>query len=125
MKKLYISCPLEGRKYEDAIKTLKKMKSIAEIIFDQEFEVVNSSKLIEVEGLTKELFVEHVDDLMKADYFIGFNDCWEDWRHCEAELGLARMWGIPWHALKLDDVAPDCIEILRGKREIAMPVCPL
>ena len=40
MKKLFISCPMKGRTEENIRKSMEKMHKIAEIIFDQELEVI-------------------------------------------------------------------------------------
>ena len=42
MKKLFISCPMKGRTNENIKKSMDKMHKIAEIIFDQQLEVIDS-----------------------------------------------------------------------------------
>ena len=123
-KKLYISCPIAGRKYEDAIKSLKKLKGIAEIIFEQEFDVVNNSKLIEVEGLTNELFIEHISDLAKADYFIGTSNCYfhGPWKNCSMEYEIAEnIFKIPCYCVRIEDIAEDCCGL--EEKILAVDIC--
>lgn len=40
MKKLFISCPMKGRTEESIKRSMEKMHKLAEIIFDQELEVI-------------------------------------------------------------------------------------
>ncbi len=47
MKKLFISCPMKGRKEEDIKESIEKMHKIAEIIFNEELEVIKSYKELE------------------------------------------------------------------------------
>ena len=42
MKKLFISCPMKGRTEENIRKSMEKMHKIAEVVFEQELEVIPS-----------------------------------------------------------------------------------
>ena len=42
MKKLFISCPINGRTEENIKKSMEKMHKIAEIVLDQKLEVIDS-----------------------------------------------------------------------------------
>ena len=50
MKKLYISCPVEGRALLSVLHTVKKMHKIAEVLFDEELEVIDSVSVSELTG---------------------------------------------------------------------------
>lgn len=41
-KKLFISCPMKGRTEEDIRHDMNRMHKMAEIVFDQELEVIPS-----------------------------------------------------------------------------------
>ena len=74
MKKLFISCPMKDRTEENIRKSMEKMHKIAEIIFDQELEVIptyindnppeNNHEAIWYLGKSIEL-------LAQADFYIG------------------------------------------------------
>ena len=112
MKKLFISCPVKGRKIEDVIKTRKKMHAIAEIIFDQELEVIDSVQAKEImDGDTFDSLVHHITCMKDADYFIGVHYYTDIWSDCYLEGQVAYRYGIPNYMLSIDMIAPDINEL--------------
>jgi hypothetical protein len=115
MKKLFISCPVKGRKIEDVIKTRKKMHAIAEIIFEQELEVIDSVMAREVyDGDSFDSLVHHLNCMKDADYFIGIPCYGDGWRDCHNEHDIARDYGLPAYTVDMRSVAPDVFEINRN-----------
>ena len=96
MKKLFISCPMKGRTEENIKKSMEKMHEIAEIVFDQELEVIPS--YIEdnpPENCQQAVWYlgESIKKLSEADFFIGV-DYSEFFKGCEIERNVARQYGI-------------------------------
>lgn len=98
MKKLFISCPMRGRTEENIRKSMKKMHKIAEIIFDQELEVIPT--YIEDEppenNNTRVWYLgKSIQLLAQADYFIGCVEYSDFFTGCAIESDVARMYNIP------------------------------
>lgn len=78
MKKLFISCPMKGRTKENINKSLEKMHKIAEIIFEQELEVIPNYITEDYTNFDKAKRVRclgtDISRLAVADYFIGIED---------------------------------------------------
>ena len=97
MKKLFISCPMRGRKEEDIKKSFERMHRIAEAIFDEKLEVIDSfveedppaSKSVAVWYLGKS-----IEKMANADYFIGIKDSWS-YPGCHVEWTVADYYDIP------------------------------
>lgn len=113
MKKLFISCPMKGRTEENIRKSMEKMHKIAEIVFDQELEVIpsyiednppeNGNQAIWYLGKTIQLLAE-------ADFFIGIE--WNDYfKGCEAERLIARDYGIRSTYVDIREMMPDACEV--------------
>lgn len=113
MKKLFISCPMKGRTEENIRKSMEKMHKIAEIIFDQELEVIPS--YIEdrpPENCKDRIWYlgESIKLLSEADYFIGIG--WSDFFYgCSIEYKVAQNYNIPFHIVGIEDFMPDAAEI--------------
>lgn len=112
MKKLFISCPMNGRTEENIKKSMEKMHKIAEIVFDQKLEVIDS--YVEEnppENVNQGIWYlgKSIQLLSKADYFIGidYNDFWKG---CLTESRIAQMYGIPMTCVQLDELMPDAVE---------------
>lgn len=112
MKKLFISCPMNGRTEENIKKSMEKMHKIAEIVFDQKLEVIDS--YVEEnppENVNQGIWYlgKSIQLLSKADYFIGidYNDFWKG---CLTESRIAQMCGIPMTCVQLDELMPDAVE---------------
>lgn len=116
MKKLFISCPMKGRTEENIRKSMEQMHKIAEIIFDQELEVIpsyvedkppeNNNKAIWYLGKAIQL-------LAGADYFIGV-DYQDFFKGCAIENEVARSYGIPSTYVRLHELMPDAVEVERN-----------
>lgn len=113
MKKLFISCPMKNRTEENIRKSMEKMHKIAEIMFDQELEVIptfiednppeNTKQPVWYLGKSIELMAE-------ADYFIGIE--WNEYfKGCNAERSIASDYGIP-------SVYIDCFKLMPDVREV-------
>ena len=78
MKKLFISCPMKGRTEENIRATMEKMHKLAQVVFDQELELVHCYDTVpaqEVKRMDIWRVGESVKLMSKADYFIGvFSD---------------------------------------------------
>lgn len=112
-KKLFISCPAYGRTAENVVKTIEKLHKIAEIVFEQKLDVIESLMVEELDReMTTEDIVRHVYGVGQADYFIGVDDIsGRPWFNiCETEKRIAENRGIPVICLKAKYIAPDIYE---------------
>ena len=119
MKKLFISCPMKGRTEENIKKSMEKMHRIAEIVFDQELEVIpsyiednppeNSNQAIWYLGKSIQLLAE-------ADFFIGIDWC-DFYKGCEVERTVANRYGIKSTYVELYTMMPDAVEVIRAEEE--------
>jgi len=113
MKKLFISCPMKGRKEEDIKKSFERMHEIAEAIFDEKLEVIDSfveedppaSKSVAVWYLGKS-----IEKMANADYFIGIKNCWS-YHGCSVERAVADYYDIPQFLVDLKYAAPDAVKV--------------
>ena len=115
MKKLFISCPMKGRTEENIRKSMEQMHKIAEIVFDQQLEVIpsyvedrppeNSKQAVWYLGKSIQLLAE-------ADFFIGI-DWMEFYNGCMVENEIARRYGIRSTYVKGHEMMPDVVEIER------------
>ena len=113
MKKLFISIPMKGRTEENIKKSMEKMHKMAEIIFDQELEVIptyiednppeNNNQSVWYLGKSIQLLAE-------ADFFIGI-DYSNYFKGCEIENSVARSYGIKNVSVNMYDLMPDAAEI--------------
>lgn len=68
MEKLFISCPMRGRTEEQIRKSMEQMRKIAEAIFDEKFEVIDTwiaDKAAVVSGQV------HSDDVGSGRLYLG------------------------------------------------------
>ena len=114
MKKLFISCPMKGRTEENIRKSMEQMHKIAEIVFDQELEVIPSyvHNVPETKNTAIWCLGKAIQFLADADYFIGieYNDFFKG---CMIENEVVRAYGIRSTFVKLYEMMPDAIEIER------------
>jgi len=112
-KKLFISLPMKGRTEENIRKSMEKMHKIAEVVFEQELEVIPSyiedhpprdaNQAIWYLGKSIQL-------LSEADYFIGVE--WiSTFSGCNIEYDTAKNYGIPMFSVNTKDIAPDAYKI--------------
>lgn len=97
MKKLFISVPMKGRT-DEAIKASREdMHKLAEIMFGEELEVLNttiSNKAPECNKQAVWYLGNSIAILSQADYFIGV-DYSDVFTGCNIERDVARNYGIP------------------------------
>ena len=111
MKKLFISVPMKGRSEENIRKSMAKMHKIAEAIWEQELEVIPSyieDKPPEDAKHAVWYLGESIKKMADADYFIGTS--YGDFAGCDVELKTAIRYGILYHTMPLNIVAPDAAE---------------
>lgn len=113
MKKLFISCPMKDRT-EEAIKdSMNRMHKIAEIIFGEELEAIDSyipdndptdnNKAMWYLGKSIQMMAD-------ADYFIGVSE----FSHtgCDIEKHAANGYGIPMASVSMRHLMPDIEDAL-------------
>lgn len=93
MRKLFISCPMRGLSNEVIAREKMQMKKIAEIVYGEEFEVVDSWFDIVSDNPILNLS-ESIRKMAEADVFIGIG--WYDdyYCGCTTESDIARRYGI-------------------------------
>lgn len=114
MKKLFISCPMRGRTNEAIAESRERMKKIAEAVFNEELEVINSivSDHPPVDSEESIWYLgKSLEKLAEVDYFIGVNYS-EYFRGCEVERIVAQRYDIPTFCVPLD-IFPDALELDR------------
>ena len=116
MKKLFISVPMRGRTEENIKKTMDKMHKMAEIVFEQPLERIESYIPEHAPECNNErvwYLGESIKMLAEADYFIGF-DNWEPYYPgCQIEAEVAQKYEIPSYFLNLySPLTPDIPKIL-------------
>lgn len=100
-KKLFISCPMNGRTEENIKKSMDKMHKIAETVFEQELDVIDT--YIEEnppEGVNAGVWYlgKSIEMMSEADYFIGI-DCCGVYKGCALETKIAYDYHIPMFIL--------------------------
>ncbi|MBE5928479.1 MAG: hypothetical protein E7267_03780 [Lachnospiraceae bacterium] len=125
-KKLFISCPMKGRTEENIRKSMEKMHKMAEIVFEQELEVIpsyvednppeNTNQAIWYLGKSVQLLAE-------ADFFIGV-DWNEFFKGCSAERAIARDYGIRSTYVNMYEIMPDAKEVEHEYYETAKTCNP-
>lgn len=122
MKKLFISVPMKGRTKENIKNSIDKMHKLAELMFNEELEVVNSyfedyptilDRDIEtVKDILDYTVPEHTNSsiwylgesiklIAQADYFIGIYS--DYYTGCDIEASVARRYGIPSRVINIHD----------------------
>ena len=100
MKKLFISCPMNGLTDEMIKANREKMHKIAEIVFDQKLKVIPSYIVPtgEVpEGAMPSIWYlgRSIQLMSEADYYIGVNDFYDyDYLGCVIENNVAHNYGL-------------------------------
>lgn len=115
MKKLFISCPMKGRTEENIRRSMERMHKIAEIVFDQELEVIPT--YIEdnpPENAKQAIWYlsKSIEMMAEADYFIGIN-CSSCFNGCNIERNVASYYGIPMYSVDTYRFMPDTLEVER------------
>ena len=119
MKKLFISCPMKGRTDENIRKSIEKMHVLAEIIYNQELEVIPT--LIEEdppENVHEPIWYlgQSILMLSEADYFIGIDSrFWQKYKGCGIEARVAMGYNTPICLIDPKTIMPD---IFKKKKEV-------
>lgn len=87
MKKLFISAPMKGRTETQIRATMEQMHHIAEAVFGEELEVIQTYIPDPPSGMNQALWClgESIKMLSEADYFIGIYDEEKAYRGCAIE----------------------------------------
>lgn len=113
MKKLFISCPMKGRTEEAIKSSMARMHRIAELVFDQELEAIDTYIPDEApDGVNRGVWYlgESIKRMAAADYFIGIS--WSEcFKGCDIERSVANAYGIPATQIAVEDMMPDAAEI--------------
>ena len=118
-KKLFISCPMKGRTEENIKKSMEKMHKMAELVWDQEFEVIPSyieHNPPKTNNQAIWYLGESIKKLSEADYFIGIEYCYY-YKGCNTELSIADQYGIKTMQVDIHSFAPDCEEIIKAEQQ--------
>ena len=97
MKKLFISVPMKGRTDEAIKNSMEKMHKIAELIFGEELEVLQTHMPPEApDGTNQSVWClgRSIQKLAEADYFIGVRDRYGYFRGCDIEEDVAMSYNI-------------------------------
>lgn len=128
-KKLYISCPTKGRTEEAIRHDMDRMHKMAEIVFDQELEVIptyvehdppeTGNKAIWCLG-------ESIKKMSEADFFIGVVDAYGA-RGCRVEAETAEVYDIPTYFVSAYQFMPEANEAWvqqhAGRANVTPPCC--
>ncbi len=112
MKKLFISVPMKGRTEENICKSIEKMHKIAELVFDEQLEVIPTYTEHKPPKNNNEAlwYLGHsIQKLAEADYFIGiqWNDCYKG---CNIERSIAMNYGIKTYEVDGNLLFPDLLD---------------
>ena len=113
MKKLFISAPMKGRTEAQIRATMEQMHHIAEAVFGEELEVIQTYISDDPPADANQAvwcLGESIKMLSEADYFIGVYDEEKAYRGCAIENQAAKTYGIPSYTINLNYVARDVVE---------------
>lgn len=119
MNKVFISCPMRGRKEEDIKKTIDKMHRIAEAIFGEKLEPVDNFLTKGDAALTDSMRIcflgEAIKKMASCKYYIGIEtgtirDCSSRFPGCIIENSVSLHYGIKNYRVSPKFVAPDILE---------------
>ncbi len=109
MKKLFVSVPMKGRKQEDILYSINKMHKIAEIVFNQELELIDSYVAEYSEAKPIYALGQSISKMADADYYIGISDlhyCSRIYKGCNIENIIAEDYKIEKFLLPLIFMLP-------------------
>lgn len=113
MKKLFISAPMKGRTETQIRATMEQMHHIAEAVFGEELEVIQTYISDDPPADANQAvwyLGESIKKMADADYFIGIYDEEKAFRGCAIENLVARSYNIPSYVINFGFVAPDVTE---------------
>lgn len=108
-KKLYISCPMNGRTEEAIRHDMGRLHKTAEAVFDQELEVIPTYvKHDPPETGNKAILClgEYIKKMSEADYFIGVIGAYGS-RGCQVETEVACAYEIPAYFVEAHKFMPE------------------
>ena len=113
LKKLFISCPMTGREQKAIDNSFDRMHRIAEAVFDQKLEVINTYRSLPTDHTDDPKGRGHMlgsayIDIASADYYIGIYPLkfYSSAKHNE----LAKTIGIPMELVDPCKIMPDAVE---------------
>ena len=118
MNKVFISCPMRGRKEEDIKKTIDKMHRIAEAIFGENLEPVDNfltkGDAVPTNSMRIWLLGEAIKKMASCKYYIGIEtgtirDCSSRFPGCIIENSVSLHYGIKNYRVSPKFVAPDVL----------------
>ena len=122
-KKLFISCPMNGRTDENIKKSMEKMHKLAEIIFGEELEVIDSyteeNPPVGCKNIPMWYLSKSIGKMVDGDYFVAVR-YWDDFQGCTTEADIARNHGIKSKYLDretVNSIMPDAVEIEKRYRD--------
>ena len=108
MKKLFISCPMRGLSHEMIKANREKMHKIAEIVFDQELDVIQCYRPVEAAERDNQTSIwclgQSIQMMSEADYYIGVNMPYGYSHTCEIENNVAITYGFQRYFVDLSDL---------------------
>lgn len=122
MKKLFISAPMKGRTEAQIRATMEQMHHIAEAVFGEELEVIQTYISDDPPADANQAvwyLGESIKKMADADYFIGIYDEEKGYRGCIIENLVAKNYSITSYLVNISYVAPDIIEQKRRDERIA------
>lgn len=114
MKKLFISCPMRNRTEENIKLSMQRMHKIAEIVFDQELEVISSYvEECPPENVNPGVWYlgKSIQKLAEADFFIGVDYYSDFFKGCCFERDIARQYGICSTLVDMRGLMPDALDV--------------
>lgn len=127
MKKLFISVPMRGRTEENIKKSREDLHKLAEIMFGEKLEVLNSVIATEAPECNQQriwYLGKSIEIMSQADCFIGVEYA-DLWPGCNVETKVARDYELPLFLVGFRQLKSlqDCIEI-ENKRWESEVCCP-
>lgn len=99
MKKLYVSCPMRNRTDEEIIKSIDRMEKVAEIMVGEELDLI-PTLVSDADHRDEPIYMlgSAIKRMQDADYVAVPDNSWE-WRGCDIESGVARLYLDPEQVL--------------------------
>lgn len=119
MKKLFVSCPINGRTKEQILKSMQIGKTMAELYFNEE-ELLVINTWIEDEPpeyiKNKRLWylAKSLEFLAEADYSIiigNYGEHFDRFKSCHIEEDIISEMNIPYYKVDLRAIAPDLFAV--------------
>lgn len=118
MNKVFISCPMKGRKEEDIKKTIGKMHRIAEVMFGEKLEPVDNfltkGDAAPTDSMRIWLLGEVIKKMASCKYYIGIEtamirNCSSRFPGCLIENSVSLHYGLKDYRVSPEFVAPDLL----------------